>query len=225
MDHVQREMKSRLNDKLADLGAGVTVSLVEGFEQTPPLQIRGAFDGTQRAENSKRAVIRSAEQAETKVLNEAAGAAHQSLVDAMNRLDAAKESGQSTVALAAEVDRILMEEVEGEAGRIIKDSDTLMSVIVDQMQSDVELYRTLLPEYERNPNLLITRLWESTRQSIFGEAGVTKIVVPPGTQFRIQLGLDPEEERIEEERRLQEQQFDPSKLRPQKLVPVGPGLG
>ena len=97
-----------------------------------------------------------------------------------------------------------------------------MSVIVGRMQGDVELYRTLLPEYERNPRLLIARLWEQTRQRIFSHSGVTKFYRPGESQLRLRIPFDAEQSRVEEERRLQTKEFDASKLRPERLVPVGP---
>ena len=115
-----------------------------------------------------------------------------------------------------------MERVEGEAGRLIKEATAYHAKVVGQVQSDVDLYRTLLPEYERNADVLIGRLWEQTRQRIFNSPGVVKFYRPPGAQIRIHVGLDREQSRIEEERRLQEQKFDVSKLRPKRQVPLGP---
>lgn len=91
------------------------------------------------------------------------------------------------------------------------------------MESDVELYRTLLPEYKRSPMMLINRLWEETKQQIFASPGVVKIYFPPDLrEIRIKIPLDPEQARIEETRRLEKKESDVSKLRPQRLVPVGP---
>ena len=90
------------------------------------------------------------------------------------------------------------------------------------MQSDVEMYRTLLPEYQRNPQLLIARLWEDTKMIIFNYPGVTKIIRPYAATLRLNISPDPEETRITEKRRLQDQKFDASKLRTKRYIPVGP---
>lgn len=222
VDYVQSEMLRRVNRRLQDMNSGILVTLVEVYEPTPPLQVREAFDNTQRSENQKQSRIRDAEQARTKQLSEAAGAAYTRLVALLDDLDRAQAEKQPLDPIQAEIDRVLLDEVEGRAGRIIKDAGAFHSVVVGRMQSDVELYRTLLPEYERNPLLLIERLWEQTREEIANAEGVTKLYRPPGTLMRLQIGLDPEQTRLEEERRVRQQEFDPKKLRKPRMVPVGP---
>ena len=218
VDYVQSEVKLRLNERLRSLDSGISVEVVEMFEPTPPLQVRLAFDRTQQSESAKAKRIREAKQRQTKILNEAAGSAYGKLIKALDELEAT----DSTEA-RAEVERILEEEVEGQAGQMIKDAGAYLTVAVGQMRSDLEEYRTLLPEFERSPAMLVERLWEQTKLAIFAHPGVTKISVPQGLQqFRIKIPIDPEQSRIDEERSLQKKQFDASKLRPQSFHPIGP---
>jgi hypothetical protein len=72
---------------------------------------------------------------------------------------------------------------------------------------------------------LIGRLWEQTRQDIFAGTGVIKFYRPPACQIRLHVPFDPEQARLEEERRLTKKEFDPSTLRPERLVPIGPEGG
>ena len=115
---------------------------------------------------------------------------------------------------------MLENEVEGRAGNMIKDAGAYQSVVVGQMQSDLQLYRTLLPEYERNARLLIERLFEQTRKRIFRNPGVTKFYRPPGCQFRLHIPRDPEEDRAAELLKLEDQEFDIKKIKKEKMVPV-----
>ncbi|MFH1108999.1 MAG: SPFH domain-containing protein [Planctomycetota bacterium] len=224
VDDVQNEMRKRVNDRLEELHSGIEVTRIEMFEPTPPIPIREAFDGTQRAENAKQKRIQDAQQQRTKMLSEAAGAAFPRVIQLLNQVD---KGGRDASAEAGrkKLDLLLTTEVEGNAGRLIKDAGAYRSVVVGRMQSDVDLYRTLLPEYERNAPLLIGRLWEQTRQDIFAAAGVIKFYRPPGCQIRLHVPFDPEQARLEEERRLTKKEFDPSTLRPERLVPVGPEGG
>jgi hypothetical protein len=80
----------------------------------------------------------------------------------------------------------------------------------------------LLPEYQRDPELLVARLWEQTRQDILNDEGVVKLYRPPGSQIRLKIPYDREQAKIEEEKRLKGEEFDPSKLRPKHWVPIGP---
>ena len=224
VDDVQNEMRKRVNDRLEELHSGIEVTRIEMFEPTPPIPIREAFDGTQRAENAKQKRIQDAQQQRTKMLSEAAGAAFPRVIQLLNQID---KGGKDASAEAGrkKLDLLLTTEVEGEAGRLIKDAGAYLSVVVGRMQGDVDLYRTLLPEYERNAPLLIGRLWEQTRQDIFAAAGVIKFYRPPGCQIRLHVPFDPEQARLEEERRLTKKEFDPSTLRPERLVPIGPEGG
>lgn len=222
LDVMQGEVLLRLNRQLKALNSGIDVSRAEMYEPTPPIQIRQAFDNTQKTESAKLSRIRSAEQQRTKMLNETAGAAYPRVLAILDAIDAATAKGAPVEDLRRDLDTLLTEEVEGEAGRAIKGAGAYLSKAVGQMQSDVELYRTLLPEFERNPSLLIARLWERTKEQILNQPGVSKVYRPAGTQFRLHIPLDPEEARIEEERRLQRKEFDPKQLVPEKWVPVGP---
>jgi regulator of protease activity HflC (stomatin/prohibitin superfamily) len=221
VDHVQSEMRSRVNARLAALHSGVSVVQVEMNEPTPPIEVRDSFDNTQKSENEKQRQIRLAEQERTRILSEAAGATYSRLLDLQDQMDTATAEDDRE-RLRRDLDRMLMEEVEGKAGQLIKDAGAYHSKVVNRIQSDVERYRTLLPEYERNPSLLIARLWEQTRDRIVSSTGVTKFYWPSGgKELRLNIPLDPEQTRMDEEIRLQEKTFDPKKLRKQHYEPVG----
>lgn len=221
VEDVQNEMRRRINGRLVELHSGVEVTRVEMFEPTPPIPIRSAFDGTQQAENAKQKRIEDAHQQRTKLLNESAGAAFPRVIHLLDQIDGGGND-PSVDLIRKKLDQLLEKEVEGDAGRLIKDAGAYLSIVVGRMQGDVELYRTLLPEYERNAPLLIGRLWEQTRQQIFAEPGVTKFYRPPGSQIRLHVPFDPEQARLDEERRLQKKDFDPATLRPERWVPLGP---
>lgn len=222
LDDVQSEMKRHVNKKLHEIESGITVQSIEMHEPTPPITVRLAFDHTQRAENQKQKKIREAEKDRTRILNEAAGVAYPKLLDALDQAQRTQNSITTNEPLPKRIDQILTHEVEGEAGRMIKDAGAYLSKIVGKMQSDVEMYRTLLPEYQRNPQLLIARLWEDTKTIIFNYPGVTKIIRPYAATLRLNISTDPEETRNAEKRRLQDQKFDASKLRIKRYIPVGP---
>jgi membrane protease subunit HflK len=218
VDYAQDEMNRRIQARLDELDSGIVVTNVEMYEPTPPVQVRAAFDRTQRAENAKQKKIRDAEQEREKILSETAGAGYRDLIGLLDELEQ-----NDSEELRAELDRLLGQEVEGQAGELLKDAGAYLSVVVGRMRSDVEEYRALVPEYERNAPLLIERLWEQTRQKVFDNPGVVKLYRPFGLlEFRVTIGVDPEQTRFDEERRLQDQKFDASKLRPERYVPVGP---
>ncbi|HNQ22053.1 MAG TPA: SPFH domain-containing protein [Phycisphaerae bacterium] len=223
VDQTQSEIKRAVNQQLRALRSGVEVSTIEVMEPTPPLQVRTFFEETQRAENTRQEAIRRAEQDRTRILNEAAGAAYPRLVALLDDPDLVRDNLEQSREVRAQLDALLTDEVEGAAGKLIKDAGAVYSEMVRRMEGDVALYRTLIPQYERNPALLVERLWEDTRAAIFAEPGVTTVYRPASThQFRLHFGMDPEQRRLEEEERLQKKTFDPSRVGGDRLVPVGP---
>lgn len=223
VDHVQSEMRRRINERLAAINSGIVTTLVEMYEPTPPIQVRSAFDRTQQAENGKEQAIRNAEKIRTEILNGAAGAAHSKLIELIDTLDRLDPDTDEARAARAELDRVLLNEAEGEAGQRIKNAGAYQTVVLARMKGDVARYRTLLPEYKRNPLVLQTRLWEATKQELFESPGVTKIYRPVGLkEFRIKIPLDPEERRAAERRRVSQTQSDSELIRPTRVVPVGP---
>lgn len=230
VDTVKSEMVRRVNDHLRSLNSGLQVTGIEMYDWTPPLPVKPSFDGTQQAENAKQRKIQGAEQERTKLLNEAAGAAHEELVKLLDDIDAVEAgreapggSKQSKEELYGHLDQLLMERVEGKAGRMIRDASSYLSVVVSRMQGDLELYRTLLPEYRRSPESLVERLWQQTRAELLASSDAVKVMRPGQAQIRIKIPYDPDQARVEETRRLQEKEFDPSKLRPEHWRTLGPG--
>ncbi len=222
VEYVQDEIKHRVNQRLTGIDSGILVTRIEMHEPTPPIAVRDSFDATQRSENFKQKRLRDAEQVRDRVINEAGGEAGIRILSILDAIDQGGTAEQPLAYWHKELDRVLLEESEGMAGRMIKDAGAYLAIVSGQMQSDVELYRTLLPEYERNPHLLVNRLWEQTKKDIFTNPRVTKIYRPGNSPFRIRIGLDPEHTRKEEARRLQEQEFDPASLMPARAVPLGP---
>jgi len=222
VDEVQSKILRRVNERLAEMGSGLILTHVEMFEPTPPIRVRDAFDNTQRAENAKQKRIREAEETWTKTLNEAAGAAYPRVLEQLDALEKPGLSSTDRIRLQGELNLLLETKVEGKSGRMIKDAGAYLSRVVGRMQSDVELYRTLVPEFERNPALLIARLWEQAKQELLLADGVTKLFRPFTSQVRLKIPYDAEQARIEEENRLQSKESDMSKIKRERLVPVGP---
>ncbi len=223
VDFVRGEMKRRINTRLTGLQSGVEVTEIAMYEPTPPIQVRQAFDATQQAESRKQHTVRAAQKDRTRILSQAAGASHQRLIRLLDDIDRGGTDERSVEELRSQLDRVLDLEAEGEAGKRLKDAGAYRTVVVSRMQADVERYRALLPEYSRNPMMLINRLWEQTKQEIYASPGVTKFYRPRGLrEFRVKIPLDPEDVRSAEERRLLGKQSDVSKLRKQRWTPVGP---
>ena len=222
VDDVRTEMMNKLNDRLVSLDSGIRVATVEMPELTPPLQIRSVFEATQRAENTKEQLRRNAEKDATNLLSRAAGAAYGRTIDLLQRIERGGD-GRPLSELEAELDQMLANEVEGEAGKQIKRAGAYRAGVVSRMESDVEEYRALLPEYKRAPLMLINRIWQDARQEIFASPGVIKFYRPPGIrEFRLRIPLDPEQRRLQERQRLEKEDGGVSDLKPESFKIYGP---
>lgn len=225
VDLVQDEILHRVNQRLENIYAGIHVTRVEMFEPTPPIPVRDSFDDTQRAENIKQKEISDAIQAKKERLNAAAGPAYPDLLEVLDAIDRGGTPDKPLDEWKVDLNTMWHTRVEGKAGRMIEDAGSFNARLVGQMQSDVELYRTLVPEYERTPDLLVNRLWEETKLKLVTNPGVTKIYRPADAEFRIRIPLDPEDVRKAEARRVRKKEFDPdSLLPPPRVVPVMPDL-
>lgn len=219
VDYVAQEMKRRANLKLASLETGLILTGVEVFEPTPPLQVRAAFDNTQRMENLKQKQIRQAEQLAEEYLIKAVGGAYTELRSAIRELDATRDEARRAE-LLAQVDEILVNRAQGEAGRILREASSYYETMVGQMRSDIEEYQRLVPEYEEAPEMLIARLWNNAWEEILDGDGVAKIYKPLRLdQLRVIIGPDPEQRKVDERRRLQQHSQQNESLLPVKYHP------
>lgn len=219
---VRAEMKRRLNERLASLDSGIIVTLIEMYENEAPLQIHRIFDQTLAAAQAKDMMIRNAQKEATKRLNDAAGSTYHELLRLLDDLDPLAADDPGRAELEARIDRLLEDRVEGWAGGMIRSAGAFFAEQVGRIKSDKELYDTLIPEFERNPALLVGRLWEQTRRKIFASDGVLKIFVPFALrETRIRVPTDPEQEKMMEKARLREKEFDPTKMTPEVFHPVG----
>ena len=226
MDYVQEEMKRRVNRRLAAIGSGIGVTFIEMYEPTPPIPVRGAFNSTQRAENLKQKSIRVAEQKRTSILNATAGSVYPELVSLLDEMDRHRGHKAELATLREKIGDLIENRAAGRAGKRIKEAGAYGVGVVSRMRSDVERYEMLLPEYKRNPNMLITRLWEETRQRIFDSPGVTKLVLPAGLkEIRLRLPLDPTQTRDQEKRRLEGRDSGDGHEHRRKWKMLGPEFG
>ena len=130
------------------------------------------------------------------------------LRDALSRWTAARHEGRKADAdaLAARIDHDPGIRVSGEAGSRISAARSFYTRAVQGIEGDVANYQAHLVEYQRNPALLVNRLWEQTKQKLLTQAGVTKIGIPRGAkEVRIIVGPDPRQKELDEIEKLKKE--------------------
>ena len=80
--------------------------------------------------------------------------------------------------------------IGGEVARVINTAKTYRTQIVERVASEAQAFEQLLPQYDRNPRLVLSKLWEDARETIL-TGDVETFYTVPG-QLELQLNRDPE---------------------------------
>ena len=205
-------------ERLDAMATGLTIDHVTLDEVSAPASVADSVDAVTTAETDRSRRIVGAEQERAKILGEAAGEASSRLLGLIDANERASEAGLESEAAAYR--RALDEAFDalgidgipigGEVAKRLNAAKTHRSRVVEEIQADRETFERLLPEYERHPRLVTSRLWEECREKIF-TGDVETFYAAPG-RLELQLNRDPEVQK----RRQQEQMQDPGAARQER---------
>jgi hypothetical protein len=150
----------------------------------------------------------AAQQDRTRILAESAGEAAEKLVALVTEYEQAVEAGTAAEAAAAEakIDQAFAElkvenaMVGGEAAQVINGANTYRTQVVERVKSEREMFERLLPQYQQNPRIILSRLWEDAREQIL-TGDVETFYTVPG-QLQLQLNRDPEIQKMKQREQL-----------------------
>jgi len=91
-------------------------------------------------------------------------------------------------------------QIGGEAARVINAANTYRTQVVERVKSEREMFERLLPQYEQNPRIILSRLWEDAREKIL-TGDVETFYTVPG-QLQLQLNRDPEIQKMKQREQL-----------------------
>ena len=201
--------------KLVEMGTGLTVDQLALDKVSAPVSVTGSFDAVTTAETDRAQRIVAAQQDRARILGEAAGEGSEKFLALLDRFERAAEAGPATDAATAEasIERALEElaidgaPIGGEVASVVNTAKTYRTQVVERVKGDSETFERLLPQYLRNPRIILSRLWEDARERIL-TGDVETFYTVPG-QLQIQLNRDPliQKERQQEQiRSLKERQ-------------------
>ncbi|MDY6913259.1 MAG: SPFH domain-containing protein [Planctomycetota bacterium] len=196
-------------DELDGIGSGLRINKVLLTSTTWPLRALPAYSQAQtavsKAEKLKYAAMSEAE----KTLNDAAGPNYRKLVgdpsrfsrserydaaepyDLIGQYEKARASADTAEAddLLKQIDRILLSSTTGgEASQVLAEAKSYQTEVRERVKSRADRFNELLPEYRKNKQFMLHRLWAVAREEILSAAQVEKIYFPPGkgkTVYRI----------------------------------------
>jgi regulator of protease activity HflC (stomatin/prohibitin superfamily) len=165
---VNRELAVGLMQRRLDAArSGLTIDQLTLDKVTAPMRVAASFDAVTTAESERAGSIVSAQQQRARILGETAGEAHQPLLSLIEAYEVATERGDAAAVAATQqsidgaIESLSVNGVPlgGEVSRVINAAKTYRTQIVERVASEAQAFQELLPQYERNPRLVLSKLW------------------------------------------------------------------
>lgn len=215
---VNREVATAVAQRrLTEMGTGLTVDQLTLDKVSAPVSVIASFDAVTTAESDRSQRIVTAQQDRARILGETAGEGAEKILTLLDRFERAGEAGTPDEAAATERRieeafgelRIEGASIGGEVAQVVNAAKTYRTQVVERVKGDSETFQRLLPQYERNPRIILSRLWEDARERIL-TGDVETFYTVPG-KLELQLNRDPviQKERQQEQiRSLKEKQAE-----------------
>ena len=195
---VNREVAAGIAQRrLTDMATGLVIEQLTLDKVSAPVSVMASFDAVTTAETDRSQRIVAAQQERARILGETAGESSEKLLALLERFERAGDAGSAEELAAAEreIDSALLDlrvndvSVGGEVAKVINAAKTYRTQVVERLKGDSETFRRLLPQYERNPRIILSRLWEDAREQIL-TGDVETFYTVPG-KLELQLNRDP----------------------------------
>lgn len=215
---VNREVATAVAQRrLTEMGTGLSIDQLTLDKVSAPVSVIGSFDAVTTAESDRSQRIVAAQQDRARILGEAAGEGAEKILALLDRFERAGEAGTPDEVAAAEreIEAAFGElsiggtAIGGEVAQVVNASKTYRTQVVERVKGDSETFQRLLPQYERNPRIILSRLWEDARERIL-TGDVETFYTVPG-KLELQLNRDPviqKERQQEQMRSLKEKQAE-----------------
>ncbi len=216
--HAQKSL-----DALGDGGLGVTIGEVTLNQPTVPLSVRANYNRVAQAENIRSETINTAQTTRRQTLGGAGGAAalpvdggeDGPLVRLIKDYELAAEAGDTALAdqLKARLDeayrslRVTVDgaayDIGGEAARVINQSRTERTALVQDISASTNTFRKQLEAYRKDPEFFRRRQWSDMLARVFAAEHDLETFVAPKGQLYLEVNRDPEVTRERERKRIE----------------------
>ena len=207
----REQMLGLIQQRLDDMRTGITIDQVTLDKVSAPLRVMRSFDAVTSAESDRARRIVAAQQERARILGETAGEASEPLLDLVNAYSQATELEDPADAQEIEtlIDTALLElkindsVIGGDVARVMNKAQTYRTQITEQIATEAQSFSQLLPQYQLNPRLVMTKLWEDAREQIL-TGDVETFYTVPG-QLELQFNRDPEIQKERQKEQLRSQ--------------------
>jgi regulator of protease activity HflC (stomatin/prohibitin superfamily) len=208
-----------MQQKLDDMRTGIVIDQLALDKVSAPMRVAASFDAVTSAESDRAGRIVAAQQERSRILGETAGEASAALLKLIESYELASERGDDAAAAEAEarIEKSLADlavdgiAIGGEVAKVINTATTYRTQIVEKVSGEAQTFNELLPQYEKNPRLVLSRIWEDARETILTGKDVETFYTVPG-RLELQLNRDPNLQKQRQQEQLKSMKQEQKRL-------------
>lgn len=197
-----------MQERLDAMRSGLVIDQLTLDKVSAPMRVAGSFDAVTTAESDRAGRIVAAQQERSRILGETAGEASGALWELITQYEHAVDAGQHAAAagmvgrIEAAIESLVIEgtPVGGEVARLINGAQGYRTQVVERVAGEAQAFEQLLPQYGKNPRLVLAKLWEDARESIL--TGDVETFYTVAGQLELQLNRDPEIQKLRQQEQL-----------------------
>lgn len=213
------EAKRYAQHALDAVHSGMEITTLSLREADYPLDVGAVVQAVLDAESEKAKLIEEAQQQSNQILGRAAGEAYEPLLALIQQYELAVDHPKQDGAaprLLSQIDHAFAQRaidhggesvpIGGEVATLLNEARTYRTSIVTRVRSEAQYFNSLLPEYRKNPSIVMNRLWEDAREQIF--LGDVETIYLPRGQTYLELNRDPKVRQERQRQRFSVQEQD-----------------
>ncbi len=196
---VNREVATATAQETLDaMASGLQITQLALDQVSAPVSVVASFDAVTTAETDRARRIVQAQQDRARILGEAAGQASDSLIALLDEYERVRETGTSSEIAVSEqklkevFDTLTVNNISigGLVAESINSARTYRTQVVEAVKGDREVFERLLPQFEKNPRIILSRLWEDARERIL--TGDVETFYTLDGRLELQINRDPQ---------------------------------
>ncbi len=184
-DTIRRHVARLVQNQLDAIDSGINVTSVQLVESQWPKQVNEAFEAFFTASQDSQQAVSKARGYSEETLTSTAGQVAEPLYDALMNPDDANE---------ADLER-LWSQVAGEVQDTISQARAYRTKVVEAAKADANYLQSLLPEFNKRPELVLQRIYLDTIERVMANAQEKFIIQPSrdlkGREIRVMVNPDP----------------------------------
>lgn len=182
---IARDVKVKLQDKLDQIQSGILVKDVRANRIVWPRQVETEFQASTGASQEKKERLDQANAYKTNLLTDTGGPQAEAILEKLKQPGLSQGEQEDYVAL-----------LTGRVQSEISEARAYRTKVVEDAKANAEYLAKLLPEYQKNPKLVLQRIYQDVVEQVLANVD-EKIFIQPtpdgvDREFRVLLNRDPD---------------------------------